>query len=638
MPAVFLFWSSLVRAASLGVIVAAFPILLFARNPAQEPPASLPSNSLGNSPTADVEIRVRGPHGDPLHFPAMVRLYSLTSGYNVTSSTLGAYTAHFYAVLTGDYEVEVTSTGYSKTTEHLSLAGSSVPISVDIYLQPLSEDTHGAELPGGVVMTPQLRSQVLKGIQALDKKQFELARQILSKASQKAPGNPDIIYFLGIAELGLFHPDLARDDFQRAISLNPKHQLALVSLGECELRNNGPAEAVVYLEKAVALGTTDWRPHFELAFAYSKVNRLTEAETEALLAVSIAKTNGTCATFLLAQIQFSKGERAAAQRSLQSLIANFPSDPIASQAKTMLARSENDGQKADALANPDLPLIAPDSVLGSITERPWAPPDIDGPARDSLPEANCATAPILDGAFHRAKSELLDFEKFTATEHIEHQEVDRYGFSGPAKTRDFSYVVSVHHLGDGAFYLEEFRLGGNDVSAFPTSLASVGLIGLGLSVLQPATREHFQYSCEGRTTLRGQSAWQLRFEQKRDTKAGDVRVWRRNGKIYDIPIKGRIWISSHTFAVLRVETDLRESITELELSKDHLLVDYGPVNFPAQNVHLWLPLHVDMYMLLHGKRYHHRHYFNDYLLFNVDTTPAIGKSKEILGPSVESNP
>jgi hypothetical protein len=49
-------------------------------------------------------------------------------------------------------------------------------------------------------------------------------------------------------------------------------------------------------------------------------------------------------------------------------------------------------------------------------------------------------------------------------------------------------------------------------------------------------------------------------------------------------------------------------------------------------------LRVDMYMVLHGKRYHHRHYFNDYLLFNVDTTPAIGKSKEILGPSVESNP
>jgi Flp pilus assembly protein TadD len=630
MPARFSFLKLLVRAASFSIIVTFLPIVLWAQKPTQEPPAPLQTNSLGNSGTTDVDVRVRASRGDPLSLPALVRLYSMTTGYNTTTSTLGASGAHFYGVLSGNYELEVTCAGYNKTTEHLSLAGSSVPILVDIYIEPKSGGTHIAEPPRGVVMTPQLRSQVLKGLQALDKKQFETARGILSKASQKAPGNPDIIYFLGIAELGLLHVDLARDDFQRAFALNPKHQLALVSLGELQLRNSAPADAIVYLEKAVALGTVTWHVHFELAFAYAKLNRLTEAEAEASRAILLAKERGALATFLLAQIQLAQGKREDARRSRQTLLANFPSDPIVSQTKKMLARSENDTQEANTFTNGSLPLSpAPNSILEMIIERPWAPPDIDGATYDPLPDANCATGAILEAAFNRIKSELVDFEKFTATEHIEHQEIDRYGFSGAVKARNFSYVVSVHHLGADAFYLEESRLGGNDVSAFPTSLASVGLIGLGLSVLQPVTRAHFRYSCEGLTTLRGQTAWQLRFEQRRDIKAGDVRVWRRNGEIYDIPLKGRIWISNNTFAVIRVETDLREPISKLELSRDHLLVDYGPVNFSSGNIHLWLPLCVDVYLVLHGRRYHHRHFLSDYLLFSVDTTHAIGRPKEL---------
>jgi len=231
---------------------------------------------------------------------------------------------------------------------------------------------------------------------------------------------------------------------------------------------------------------------------------------------------------------------------------------------------------------------------------------------------------------------LVDFEKFTATEHIEHQEIDRYGWPGPVKARNFSYVVFVHHIGDNSVYLEESRMGGDDLSAFPTALATTGLNSLGVSVLQSANRERFRYSCEGLTNLRGNPAWQIRFEERRDARVADVRSWRRNGKIYEIPIKGRIWVASASYAVLRIETDLREPVAKLELNKDHLLVDYGPVTFASGNVHLWLPLSAEMYMVLHGKRYHHRHFLSDYLLFGVDTTHANGSPKELPPPTVDS--
>jgi hypothetical protein len=45
-----------------------------------------------------------------------------------------------------------------------------------------------------------------------------------------------------------------------------------------------------------------------------------------------------------------------------------------------------------------------------------------------------------------------------------------------------------------------------------------------------------------------------------------------------------------------------------------------------------------MYIVLHGKRYHHRHFLSDYLLFGFDTTHAMGKPKELPPSPVDSSP
>jgi hypothetical protein len=235
-------------------------------------------------------------------------------------------------------------------------------------------------------------------------------------------------------------------------------------------------------------------------------------------------------------------------------------------------------------------------------------------------------------------SELVDFEKFTATEHIEHQDIDRYGWPGPVKTHDFSYVVFVHPFGENSFYLDEVRDGANGQSGFSDVIISTGLNSLGVNVLQPFYRDRFYYACEGLTNLRGQAVWQIHFEEKRGAKGEGVRAWHWGITTYDVAIKGRIWISSASYAVLRIETDLRDPVAGLGLTKDHLLVDYGSVNFSARNVQLWLPSSADMYVELRGKRYHHRHFLSDYLLFDVDATDKISKPKELPPPPVASSP
>jgi hypothetical protein len=279
-----------------------------------------------------------------------------------------------------------------------------------------------------------------------------------------------------------------------------------------------------------------------------------------------------------------------------------------------------------------LPLSeAPDAALINVVQHTWAPPDIDNAVYDVAPDVKCRPETILDGALERMKAELKDFEKFTATEHIEHQDVDRYGWPGPVKTYDFSYVVLVYPLGSNSLYMDEFRDGKVDLSKVPSAIMTTGLNNLGVNVLQPYYRERFAYSCEGLTNVRGEGAWQLRFEEKKDSPPNSlgVRVWRRNGKTYSVAIKGRIWVSSVSYAVLRIESDLRDPVPDLELTKDHLLVDYGPVKFSTGNTQLWLPWSADMYLELRGRRYHHRHYLSDYKLFNVDTTNKVGKAAQL---------
>jgi hypothetical protein len=93
-------------------------------------------------------------------------------------------------------------------------------------------------------------------------------------------------------------------------------------------------------------------------------------------------------------------------------------------------------------------------------------------------------------------------------------------------------------------------------------------------------------------------------------------------------MKGRVWVSANSYDVLHIETDLREPQKQIELDRDHLVIDYGPVQFEHGKTSLWLPWYAELYMELHGKRYHHRHTLTNYELFSVDTTHSVAAPKE----------
>jgi len=66
-----------------------------------------------------------------------------------------------------------------------------------------------------------------------------------------------------------------------------------------------------------------------------------------------------------------------------------------------------------------------------------------------------------------------------------------------------------------------------------------------------------------------------------------------------------VWVAASSYNVLHVESDLREPMKELELMRDHLAIDYGPVNFSEWENRTLAALVRGHVSELHGRRYHH---------------------------------
>jgi Flp pilus assembly protein TadD len=576
----------------------------------------------------NVTIGVRDKNGGPVDVPALVRFYSNFTSFNLTSPTREGSSVTFSNVLEGEYEVEVKCTGYKDSLEHVTVVGAGTSQSVYVYMIPESEVATSVPAGGPPRMTPKLQSEIDKGIELVGKNDFAGALKHFTKAAQLAPSNPDVLYYLASCQVALKQNDQAKKNLEKAISLVPTHEKALLALGRLQLDASDNVAAVKTFEQAYAANGANWKTHLLLATAYQQAGRLADAEPHAARAAQLAGNKAGPVLLFLGEIQYSEGKYQDARNTWQRLIVSFPADPSAADAKRKLAtasRQQTDTGVEYAVALP--PPHPPAVELAPVTERVWAPPDIDSREYALASGASCEIDDVLTRALYHMQKQLGNFEKFTATEHIEHQEVDRFGISGPSRARDFSYIVFVHQFNGNSLYLEEERDGGENLSAFPTSLATTGLNSLGISVLQPAYRESFNYTCEGIANVRGQAAWQIHFAQK-PGHVPSIRTWKRNGMVYEIPLKGRVWISSATFDLLRIETDLREPSLELQLARDHLLVDYGPVNFQSGTERLWLPWSADMYLEIHGRRFHHKHYLSDYMLFAVDTSNKIHKPKD----------
>lgn len=624
-------WSS--RPNALRIVVwLTVGIVAAAESRAQMPPAPASVNTGGSDvgkfgnvqapQDVTITVAVRDSRGLPIENVATVHLYSKMRAVSRILDTKSSADVSF-AVLEGPYEVQVECPGFRPVKQELNIFGGSAFFTAYVYLHAEEDANNSVQTAPGVAFKPKAIAEIDKGLAAMRKKQYDAARDHFTKASKISPNNPDVYYLRGNAELKLQQTDVATKDFEQAVALEPTHEKALLALGQMQLDAGDPKAAITTLNRSFSANGASWRTYYLLATAYSRAKEWQAAASAAVNSANLAHNKAATPLLLLGDIQLAAGNKTQAKETWNQLISTFPNDALAPEAKKRIEQADS-GQASQSAEVAALAL-APEPA--SVEEHQWAPPDIDS-KEYPVSAVPCNVNDVLQRAMVRVKSQLVNLEKFTATENIEHQEIDKLGQAGPIKSKQFSYIVFVLPYGQDSVFMEESRDGQASTAAFPTTLATVGLNSLAVSLLQPIYRPGFSYSCEGLATVRGDAAWQIRFEEKKDSKTG-VRRWQRQGTIYNLPIKGRIWLSTTTYDILRVETDLREAQAELELQRDHLEVNYGPVKFAAINGELWLPWNAEMYMELRGRRYHHRHILSDYMLFGVDTNNKIAAPKNI---------
>jgi hypothetical protein len=266
------------------------------------------------------------------------------------------------------------------------------------------------------------------------------------------------------------------------------------------------------------------------------------------------------------------------------------------------------------------------SLHGTRTSDLWSPPDTDRVVPEVTLGTTCPLSEVLSGAGRRIEELVHNVDKFTATEVVEHQKVDRSGRLAAPEIRKFNYLVTIGQRSSGSMNVEEFRNGGSALEQFPDHIATVGTPSLVL-IFHPHHVKDFRMQCEGLGQWRGQPAWQVRFEERTDRRnsmsAVDI-----GGSSFSLRLRGRAWILADSYQVARLESDLADEIPRIRLRLQHQDVEYRPVPLPNSKLEIWLPSSTEMYMDFIGRRFYRRHSFTDLKFFSVKVQQTFGDPKE----------
>jgi len=322
------------------------------------------------------------------------------------------------------------------------------------------------------------------------------------------------------------------------------------------------------------------------------------------------------------------GNKERGRKVLQEYVREHPGDAAARkqldsfESPAVLVSSSKEAAPAAAKPSP-----ATETALALPLPSNWLPPDID----EKVPTVEAATSCALDEVVERAGKRVEEFvknvDRFTASESLTHESINKWGLAESPETRKFNYVASIEQYRPGFFSVTEYRSGTHGLSDPPDGVETTGMAALAL-IFHPNNAANFAMSCEGLGRWNGHPTWQVHFRQRAD-KPNTIRAYKfgQNGPAYPVALRGRAWIAADSYQIVRMEMDLVAPLPEIRLLSDHTIVDYGPVHFRKGNVDMWLPQSAELYCDWKGRRMHRRLSFSHYLLFSVDEKQKISEPK-----------
>ena len=626
------------------------------------PPQPMPTKSDAGG---QVAVQVMEMTGGPFSGGAKVTLRTGTRTttqnatavvYNQTFTSNESGLVKFQGLLEGEYIVEVSAPGYRSVLEDASIRVGHNNESFGVMMipeGPLAKNGHAGGPPAKAL------KEMEKGLQAMQVGQLKDAEQHLKKAQDLAPKYPDVNYLIGVLYMRQGKSAEARDYLQRAVDAAPNHASALLALGQAEIQQRDYAKAAESLERGVQLQPTAWRAHYLAGVASFQMRDYQKALEEAQAAVASGQDKTGGSLLLVGQSQAALHQRDAALATFNQFLKEHLDSSRAAAARheieklngssgqgkvelasavspsgvgsagnggstsdvAPLGMSGSDDTAMESAELPDLPALP----LG--TETNWAPPDVDQEnlMYDTIADA-CPLNSVATKVGARVEELVSNVDRFTATEDMDHTSLSPLGIQISHETRQFNYLVEIRKSGAQDLDVQEYRDGSVSVQQFPGHLGTVGLPTLVL-VFHPYYQPKYDFKCEGGASWNGRKTWVVHFQQKASSHS-EMLVYHVNGRFYPVGMKGRAWIDEETSQILAMESDMIKPIPEIRLMRDHQLIEYGPVAFANAGTNMWLPKSADWYCSISGHRYHRRHSFSNFLLFQIDDSQKIGKPKE----------
>lgn len=480
-----------------------------------------------------------------------------------------------------------------------------------------------------VLLAPKIQKELGKALEALRINKLEQARSHLEVAYHKAPNHPAVNYLFGVYFLQMGDQETAKSYWTKTLEFNPKHVSALLCLTEALIREKRLPEAEMYATRAVEADPSSWRPHAILADVLLKESLTERAIKEATHALELGQGQSAIVQPVLALALAEGGNKERAARVLTEYIQDHQKDAAARKQLEALQAPQVKITPDETASAAEVKPVYPETTIESAIALPlpsnWLPPDVDETVPPVKPGIACSLDEVVQKAGKRVEEFVANVDRFTASEFLEHESINKWGIAKVPETRKFDYAVTIQQYRPGYFDVQEYR--GNKYSTveFPAGVKTLGLPSLAL-IFHPSNAEHFAMSCEGLGQWNGVPAWQVHFRQRPD-KPNTTRAYRigENGASYPVALRGRAWIAADTYQIVRLETDLVASLQKIRLLTDHIRVEYGPVRFKHQNVEMWLPQSAEVYSDWRGKRMHRRHSFSNYILCSVDEKQSISE-------------
>jgi len=506
----------------------------------------------------------------------------------------------------------------AKYIASLALVFSTVSFSNVVFAQRPSSNQ--------VVLAPKIQRELGRALEALRNAKPEQALSHLEAAYRAAPNHPAVNYLFGVYCQKIMDHQGAISHWTKTIEFDPKHVLALLSLSEALTYEGRLPEAGMYATRAAEADPSSWRGHAILAEVLLKEHFIEDAIKEANHALALGHEQAEIVQPLRALAMAEGGNKELAARVLIEYIQGHPKDTAArKQLERFQAPEVPVTAGSDASADRVKPAqrIAPAIALPLPSN--WLPPDVDERVPPVEPKTVCLLEEVLQKAGKRIEEFVTNVDRYTATEFLEHESINKWGIAKFPETRRFDYAVSIKQYRPGYFDVLEYRGNKDSPVEFPAGVETLGLPSLSL-IFHPSSAGDFAMNCEGLGQSNGIPTWQVHFRQRPD-KPNTTRAYRigENGVSYLVALRGRAWIAADSYQIVRMETDLGDTLPEIRLLTDHIAVEYGPVRFKHQNVEMWLPQSAELYSDWKGRRIHRRHSFSNYILCSVDEKQSISE-------------